>query len=299
MALRGKAPEERDQRLRLMVYGDKGSGKTYCSLGFPSPYLIDTEKSAVHKQYTKKLKESNGSYFETTDFFDMWEEVKELMRTKHNYKTLVIDSISPLYYSLVEWCENKITKNAKDPEKALGFNAANKLANRYFQRFYLFLTKLDMNIVFTSREKDKWLKVGSESTNAAGETIYDCSPNSGYEFDLVLKVQSVGKNKIAKVEKTRIEGFELFEQFDFTYEQIAAKYDKNILEKDFVPFDIVSAETLVTLKNAFKRQNYSQEQIKGILSKNNLSSFSELSEAKAVRYIEQLKIKEASENVRV
>ena len=46
MALRAKAPEVKEKRLKLFVYGPAGVGKTVAALQFPNSYLIDTEKGS-------------------------------------------------------------------------------------------------------------------------------------------------------------------------------------------------------------------------------------------------------------
>ena len=55
MTLRGKKPESVEKRLKLLMYGTAGVGKTTAAISFPAPYLIDTERGAENDQYIEIL----------------------------------------------------------------------------------------------------------------------------------------------------------------------------------------------------------------------------------------------------
>ena len=64
MALKAVQPcEVKPSKVKMLVSGEPGTGKTTWSLQWPSVYLIDAEGGAVRKQYQEKLKEVNGLYF--------------------------------------------------------------------------------------------------------------------------------------------------------------------------------------------------------------------------------------------
>lgn len=60
MALRGIQPELVKKRLKTLMYGVAGAGKTIAAISFPQPYLIDAEKGYEHQEYLDKLKENGG-----------------------------------------------------------------------------------------------------------------------------------------------------------------------------------------------------------------------------------------------
>ena len=102
MALKAKAPVDvKPTKPKFMISGESGVGKTFFALDFPKPYLIDSEGGATREQYQAKLKKSGGAYFGkeegSQDFKAVIEEVKQLTTTKHEYKTLIIDSFTYLY----------------------------------------------------------------------------------------------------------------------------------------------------------------------------------------------------------
>src|SRR5271165_5400759 len=112
MALKAKAPEQVvATKPKFMISGESGVGKTFFALDFPKPYLIDSEGGATRQQYQDKLKKSGGAYFGkeegSQDFKAVIEEVKQLTTTKHDYKTLIIDSFTYLYMLEASEAESK------------------------------------------------------------------------------------------------------------------------------------------------------------------------------------------------
>ena len=96
MGLRGIKPEAIQKRLKALFYGVAGVGKTMAAIQFPRPYIIDTEGSTDKKQYVDAIKKQEGVVFITQDFDEMMEEVKTLLTEKHEYKTLIIDTLTIL-----------------------------------------------------------------------------------------------------------------------------------------------------------------------------------------------------------
>ena len=64
-----------------------------------------------------------------------------------------------------------------------------------------------------------------------GQT-FDCYKKLDYLFDLVFEITKKGKSREALVKKTRIESFAECERFPFSYDEIANRYGRDILEKN-------------------------------------------------------------------
>lgn len=283
MALRGKVPSKVQKRLKMLLYGVAGSGKTTCSLQFPNPYFIDTEHGATNDQYIDLLEKSNGTYFATQDFDDLFKEVRELANVKHNYQTLVIDPITTIYNNLLEVCEKKSgTAHGKHYGEA----------NKQFKRLLDLLLRLDMNIVITSHSKNEY----GNAMTVLGQT-FDAYKKLDYLFDLVLEIKPVDKKRMAVVRKSRIHSFPLSEEFEFSYPILLSKYDKKLIEKNAVPLELITERTLHNLKDILKRNGYEQEHIDKWLAKKQLSDLSELTENDGISFIEKMKSKEEKENV--
>src|SRR3982750_4429024 len=104
--LRARKPEAVTKRLKLFMFGPAGVGKTTAAIQFPNSYIIDAERGA--ENYDKLITESGSAVFQTTDIYDVIQEVKALLTEKHDFRTLVIDPITPLYNDLIEKCEGKV-----------------------------------------------------------------------------------------------------------------------------------------------------------------------------------------------
>ena len=79
-------------------------------------------------------------------------------------------------------------------------------------------------------------------------SIYDCYKKLDYLFDLVIEIQKLGKTRTGVVRKTRIATFDEYEEFEFSYDAIAAKYNRDILEKESVSEILATPEQLKEIK---------------------------------------------------
>lgn len=220
MALRAKAPEAIEKRLKALFYGAAGVGKTTAAINFPKVYLIDTEKGAENEQYTDILKKNGGVVFQTSDFNELMVEVKSLLTEKHEYKTLVIDPLTTLYNDLLD-------KSAIKNGTEFGRHYAD--ANKQIKHLLNLLLRLDMNVIITSHSKNEY----GQNLSVLGQT-FDCYKKLDYLFDLVFEIQKRGKDRVAMIKKSRIAAFPDTETFPFSYEEIAKRYGKEVLERDAV-----------------------------------------------------------------
>src|ERR1700674_3557389 len=95
MPLEINEPEVKQKRLKLLLYADGGLGKSYISCQFPNPYYIDTEEGTKYPQYIKLLKQhKHRSIKDTSDYDEIIKQVMFLMTEKHNFNTLVIDTLT-------------------------------------------------------------------------------------------------------------------------------------------------------------------------------------------------------------
>ena len=114
MALRGRQPEAIKKRLKVLFFGQAGSGKTTAAIQFPKPYLIDTERGAENDEYVDILKKRGGVSFFTTDFDEMLQEVTSLLTEKHDYRTLIIDPLTVPYNDALDK-QAKLLATKEDP----------------------------------------------------------------------------------------------------------------------------------------------------------------------------------------
>lgn len=226
MALRGKKPTTIEKRLKCMFYGAAGSGKTTAAIQFPKPYLIDTERGAENEQYAALLEKTGGMIFQTADFDEMIQEVQELLKSKHQFRTVIIDPITTVYNDLIEKAERKVGTE---------FGRHYGEANKHMRHLVNLLLRLDMNVIVTCHAKDQY----GDGMAKLGQT-FDGWKKLDYLFDLVFEVQKRGPERVGIVRKTRIETFTEGDVFPFNYAEVAKRYGSARIEKEATP------ETLAT-----------------------------------------------------
>lgn len=280
MALRGKQPDQIEKRLKMFVYGAAGVGKTTAAISFPNCYLIDTEHGAENSQYADILKKNNGVIFQTSDFKEILQEVRSLRTEKHNFKTLIIDPVTTVYASL---CDFYSIKNGKDnTEYGKNIVAAKKSMKQLFE---LLLT-LDMNIILTSHAK----KLYGTDFKVLGNT-FDFFDGAEYLFDLVLEVRKLGKIRTGHVMKTRIKTFEEAEEFEFSYDSIADKYGRDLMEAVVVPVVVATNEEIAQLKHLISVLKISGEEIGKWFKKAKVDCLEDMSQEVVQKIIVSLKSK--------
>lgn len=274
MALRGQPPTAVSKRLKALFFGPAGSGKTTAAIQFPRPYLIDTEKGAENDQYVKLLKAAGGAYFGTSDFEDMVKEVTALLSEKHEYRTLVVDPLTTVYDDLLD-------KAAKLVGTEFGRHYGE--ANKRMKHLINLLLRLDMNVIVTTHAKKEY----GEGLVVKGET-FDCWKKLDYLFDLVFRLEKRGTERVGRVMKTRCEGFPENEVFPFSYDNIAEKYGRDVLERGAVAEVLASPETIGQLAGLIELMKVPQETVDKWLDKAKAETLAELPADVAKKCIEFL-----------
>jgi hypothetical protein len=214
--LRGKKPEERNPRLKALLFGEAGVGKTTAAIQMPRPYIIDCEDGTAH--YGKIIEDKGGAVFTTNSIEEVITEVRSLMSEPHNYLTLVIDPFTALYDTELEEGERKV-----GAEFGRHYGHANKAS----KRLYNLLTALDMNVVITAHSKNQY----GDSMKVTG-TTFDGWKRLDYLFDLVFCLErSKDGRRVATVRKTRIENFVDQSKFEWSYDSLAERYGRQRLER--------------------------------------------------------------------
>jgi len=236
MALRGKKPEDITTRLKFFMFGLAGVGKTMAAIQMPKPYILDCESGTNH--YGDIIEDKGGRVYQTTDLNDAIVEVRSLLTTAHPYKTLVIDPFTVLYETEVEVGERKL-----GTEWGRHYGYANKGA----KRLYNLISRLDMNVVFTTHAKGKY-----EDGEKVGET-FDGWKKLDYMFDLGFWLQKEGKKRFATVVKTRLVSFPDETKFEWSYDALAERYGRERLEAEVRTAELATDEHVERMTYLFNR----------------------------------------------
>lgn len=275
--LRGKKPTSVEKRLKTLFYGVAGAGKTTAAIQFPKPYLIDTEKGAENDEYTKRLEAQGGVIFQTADFEEIISEVRTLLVEKHPYKTLIIDPFTTIYNTLLDRSADVV-----GTEFGRHYGEANKKVKRLLD----LLLRLDMNVIITAHSKNEY----GDQMKVIGQT-FDGYKKLDYLFDLVIEIQKAGKQRFGVVRKSRIQAFDELERFPFSYDAIAEKYGRHILEKTAEQQVLATEEQISRLRALIELLKIDSEVTAKWLDKAQASSFEEMEEGQVVKCIELLESK--------
>lgn len=281
MALRGKKPTAEDKRLKALFFGAPGVGKTTAAIQFPKPYLIDTERGAENERYVELLTAAGGVIFQTAEFDEMVDEVRALLTEPHDYKTLIIDPVTTVYNDLIENAEKKV-----GTEFGRHFGEAKKR----WKHLNNLVLRLDMNVIFTSHEKNLY----GDNLTLLGKT-YDGPKGLDYLFDLAFEIQRRGNDRVGVVRKTRMDAFPESDVFPFSYDEIAERYGRAILERDAVPQELASTAQVAELERLVGVLKVDQDTVDKWLNKAKADSFAEMPSDSIQKCIDFLKkqIKEA------
>jgi KaiC/GvpD/RAD55 family RecA-like ATPase len=281
MSLRAIKPEAIEKRLKAFLYGAAGTGKTTFCASFPQAYYIDTEKGCENQQYIDLLIKNGSSVFRTNDFDELMKEVISLLSCKHDYKTLVIDSITTIHNDLID---KMSLKHGTDYGKH--FSESNKAMKHLCN----LLMRLDMNILISSHAKNEY---GSNMA-VLGQT-YDAYKKLDYIFDLVFEVQKRGSERYAVTKKSRVTSIPDGESFLFSYDEIANRYGKEILLRDAVPQELATETQLEDLILLMNKHKIPAELRQKWLDKSNSNDFNEMPRETVQKLIDYLISKQTKE----
>lgn len=293
--LKAKAPEPVSTgKSKILVFGPTNSGKTWFGLGFPKPFYFDTERGARLGHYQAKLKAVGGGYMGpedgTLEFDTLIEQIDALATEKHEYQTLVIDSLTKLYQTAIQ----------KESE-ALGikdvFGASKKPVVRQMRRLIARIDRLDMNVVFIAHEAAEYGTVDGKREEIG--KMPDTWEKLAYELDLTLRIQVPNpKLRTATVYKTRLMGFPTGDRFDLMrgtedvgYAEFASRYGKDFLEAPVKQIQLASAEQVSEIKRLLDIIKVSDDDIEKVFTKAGVESWEEMTTTQAGEMIARIKKK--------
>ena len=284
--LKAKPPEEtKPGKTKGLIFGPSGVGKTWFTLTFPAPYYIDTEGGADLGHYQKRLSDAGGAYMGpqdgSLDFATVIEQMQALATEQHEFKTLIIDSITKLYQTCI----------ANEAEK-LGdkdaFGASKKPAIQNMRRMVNWAMRLDMNIWFVAHEVPEWgmdARTGQRTEIGKIADVWDKLP---YELDLALQAQKRGSSRVAVVRKSRLTGFPDMDSFTLDYADFAERYGKDFIESKATTITLATEDQVAEIKRILDLVRIEPTHIEKLLSKAGAESWEELATEQAASTIEWL-----------
>lgn len=236
--LKAKSPELiKPGKIKAVLYGISGVGKTTAALSFPCPYYFDVEGGARGPQYRELLQKSGGAYMGPEDgtlsFDTLIDQMKALATEKHGFKTLIVDSLTKLFQTAIATEQERL--GDKD-----AFGASKKPAVAAMRRVVMWASRLDMNIWFVCHETAEWGMVNGQRAEIG--KIADCWDKLVYELDLSVQAVKTGPARFAIVRKTRLTNFPDGERFPLDYAEFAARHGKEAVESSATPIMLATPE---------------------------------------------------------
>lgn len=134
-----------------IIYGGPGVGKSSWAAGAPDPYFIDIEEG------TKKL---NVTRMDPSpkNFMEFMGAMHELLNEKHDYKTLVVDSLDHL--EMMIWDYTIMAAGIKNRSDFNSYGRGPELALEHWQQFASVIKPLKekMNVILICHSQVKEVK---------------------------------------------------------------------------------------------------------------------------------------------
>lgn len=283
-----------EKRLKMLVYGPSGVGKTTAAIQFPNAYIIDTEKGSDF--YSKTIKKANSVVLKSSDPDEIKNELKLLKTERHPYKTLIVDPITQVYNATQEkWSHifEKYTGDGKNRDlQDFGPRYWGRVKSD-FKSIQRILMSLDMNVIITSHQKDIY-GTGMTKIGVGPDTM----KGDEYIFDLVFELKKAGDRRIAFKIKERAEiGENRFpNEFEWSYPNFLKYYGSDIIEKPSEPQEMATEDQIKKLLKLLEIVQIESGQMEKWLKAANAESYDDLPKdkmEKIISFIEK-KMKDAT-----
>src|SRR5437762_4989651 len=239
-------PEAVQERFKGLFYGPWNSGKTTAAMQLPKAAYIDMERGT--DKYWRTLQSKGSLRLQTTSFYELLEQIRELSITKHDFVNLVIDPITIANQDLRDFWIQIFDKHAKTEKES----DMKDYGVRYWGKVKFDMTRLrrallniDMNVIVIAHEKDRW-----ENNKAVGVTFDADGNKEGYLFDNIFRVKMENGKIIAYTEKQRtdIDQPKLPDYNEWTYAELLRIVGKDILERPAKPIPLASPEKVAEIE---------------------------------------------------
>jgi len=287
------------KRLKMMIYADTDAGKTHSIIKFPNSLIIDSEGGT--ENYEEEIERLGSKVINTNNFFKILEIVRWLKHNKHEFTTLSIDSSTSVvhwlrnYWSDIfdKWLDEKNEKQRKNKELEDYGQRYWSRVNATWARLIRELETLDMNIIFTAHEKDKYEGEGKHQTKVG--ITFDSGKNDARFFSYIFRIEKVGSGKDAKrtaicLRERALIGKHKFpkEIADWSYEKFCKYYDKELLERKAEYVKLATEEQLDKISHYITHYQIPEKRFTLWLEKANVESFAEMAEDAATKMIKFL-----------
>lgn len=198
-----------DANVKVLVWGESGSGKSRFALSAPSPIVVDLEGSTrlYAEEFDFYKAEVDTNNIQAANPATLVKNiVNEINQNEYpDRKTLVIDPLTDLLDCIENICAEEYQKQIG--KKITDLNAIQKTKwyayrKETSRKILDKLKNVSMNLILVARSKNMWdTKEGK--LQPVGQT-YDCLEIVEYLMDIVINLEKTPEGIIAKVKKSRL-----------------------------------------------------------------------------------------------
>lgn len=285
MVLRAKKPVVKSPRLKVLLYSGEGAGKTHFCCSFPDTYYIDTEGLDDYPHFGEMIEKNGGDIIYLTELNEIISEVRDLISTKHNYKTLVIDSISFPYGYLAQMEVDRLIKKSPNTE-GTEFGANLAKAKRLTFQLGILLSRLDMNVIVSAHERIKY-----QDNKEIGKT-YDITDKMAYSLGAVWNLKIMGQNRKLFINKSRYPLLKTGDSIDFNdgYKTIENLFGEFIFRKECLSEELASIDQIEEFNRLSILLNVSEERINKLLTNSKSTTLKEMSKSNIQKCIDHFNL---------
>lgn len=204
-------PGTHKKGLKILVYGDTGTGKTSFALTFPKSLILDTEDGYEWYENTEKAKNMAG-IVRSQSFDDLDDLLDQLERDSSEYSTFVIDSETKIYENLQEALldveERRARKKHRDELDAnisqRSWGKIKQISLR-LQNEKIRLASQGVNIVSVSQAADVMENSGDTMVKVGEKP--DMHKKAKYDYDIKLRLFIKDGKYYGEVEKDRTDTY--------------------------------------------------------------------------------------------
>lgn len=288
MALRAKKPEiNNSPRFKSLIYASAGVGKTHFCCSLPDTYYIDTEGVEDYPHFCKMIRNNGGDLVYLTEMTEIIKEVKDLMSTKHNYKTLVIDSLSFPVGWMSQMEAERLQNKSKGETEGVEFGANMAKGKRLTFQLGILLSMIDMNVIVTSHEKIMYKDGKEVGTN------YDIHDKMEYCLGSAYNMKLFGKSRKLLIQKSRYPELLKGELIDFDngYKVLKNLFGEEIFTRESKVIEIATAEQLASFERLVNILSIKDETIQTWLRSAKSVSIDSLPKETLQKWIDKLNSK--------
>lgn len=209
-----RKPNSRKKGMKILIYGESGSGKTVFALSFPKSIVVDSEDGYSWYEGTERTRNVVGildsqSYDDLENLMDELDDAND-----EEFSSLIIDSETKVYENIKEALQNvEETRAARKGRDVLDANLSmrsygkiGQLSGR-LQNAKLRLASQGINIISVAQAADEMEDAGNGQRVKVGEKP-NMDKRARFDYDVVIRLFTKDNKYYGEIEKDRLEVFE-------------------------------------------------------------------------------------------